>query len=95
MPELEDAHAGAVEGAVVEAEAAQGVAQVVVRLAGRDDAEPRVAGALDAVDAVLARVGQREVGADAEQRALHLERGGGEEVAVRLVLVAAGPAAPA
>ena len=40
-----------------------------------------------AVDAVLARVGERELGARPEQRPLHVERRGREQVAVRHVLV--------
>ena len=44
-------------------------------------------GALDAVHPVLARVGERELGARAEERALHVERGGRQQVAVRHVLV--------
>ena len=72
----------------VEAEVAQRVLGVVVGLAAGDDAQPGVALALDPVDAVLARVGERQVAADAEHAALHVERGGREQVAVGLVLVA-------
>ncbi len=86
--QLEHADADALELALAEPEAAQRVHQVVVGLAGGDDAEPGVAGALDPVDAVLARVREGEVGAHAEQAALELERGRREQVAVGHVLVA-------
>src|SRR5215212_915409 len=63
-------------GQPLEAETAQGVHEIAVGLAGRDDAEPRVASAVDSVEAVLARVREREVGAHAVQRSLQLERSG-------------------
>ena len=71
----------------VEPQLAQRVHQVVVGLAGHDDPEPGALGALDPVQPVLARVGERELGARPEQRALHVERRGREQVAVRHVLV--------
>jgi hypothetical protein len=86
-PQLEDPDAGALEPRAVEAQPAQRVHQVVVRLAGRDDAEPCVARSLDPVHAILAGVGERELHARAEQRALHVERGGRQQVRVRHVLV--------
>src|SRR5215207_959633 len=85
--ELQDADAGALEGAAVEPELAQGVHQVVVGLAGDHDAEPGALRALDAVQTVLARVRERQLGAWAEEGALHVERGGCQQVAVRHVLV--------
>ena len=91
-PELEDPDAGALEALAVEAERAQRVHQVVVGLARAGDAEPGAPGALDPVHAVLAGVGERELRARPEQRPLHVERRGREQVAVRHVLV--GPAVP-
>ncbi len=88
-PQLQDAHAGALELALAEAEPAERVEQVEVRLAGGHDAEPGVRGALDAVHRVLAGVGERQLGARPEQRALELQRGRGQQVAVRHVLVGA------
>ena len=86
--ELEDSDAGALELGRAETEAAQGVDEVVVGLAGRDDAEPRVAGALDPVDAILAGVRERELGAHAEHRSLHLERLWRKQMTARLMLIA-------
>ena len=71
--QLEDADAGALERAFAEPEAAQRVHQVVIGLAAGDDAQPCVAGALDPVHAVLARVGERQVRTDAQHRAFHVE----------------------
>ena len=99
-PELEDPHAGALQRALVEAEvgAAPGAGRGSVLPAATMPSQAS-RGALDAVHAVLARVGERELGARAEQRALQLERGRGEQVAVRHVLVgraraSSPPAAP-
>ena len=87
-PKPEDADAPACQLGFAEPELAQRVLEIVVGLACRDDAEPPVALPLDAVDAVLARVGEREIGADAEEGALQVERRRRQEVAVRHVLVA-------
>jgi len=73
--DLEDAHAGATQGVVVQAHLHEGLAQVVVGLAGGDDAQPGVGvGERDLVEAVFARIQAGELLARVVQRALHVER---------------------
>ena len=81
-PELEEADAAAAQRRVVEAEVAQRLAQLVVGLAGGDDAQPGVARrARHAVEPVQrGRTARASSQARAVQRALHLQRVGREQV---------------
>ena len=93
IPSFRMPHAGALQLALARGRAGAAPG------AGRSSALPAATmpsqasrGALDAVDRVLARVGERQLGARTEQRALQLQRRRGQQVAVRHVLV--GPPVP-
>ena len=78
--DLQDADAVARERGVVEAELAQRLAQVVVRLAGGDDAEPGVGGVeRDAVEPVGGGEGLGRLQAAVVDLALHLEAEGRQQ----------------
>ncbi len=85
--DLEDADAVAAQRSVVEAELGEGLADVVVGLAARDDAEPRVRRRhRDAVELVLVRVAPGQLEAREVKRALHVEAVGRDQVHIDLVL---------
>src|SRR6185369_8343065 len=89
-PDLHQPDARALELAVVQAEVAQRLQQLVVDLARRDDPDPRVARReADRVELVELRVLARDLQADPEHRALELQRRRREQVAARRVTVRA------
>ena len=74
-PDLHEPDAGALEVALLEAELAQRLQQLVVGLAGGDDAQPGVArGQAHRVELVQRAVAAGDLQPRAEQRALELER---------------------
>ena len=84
---LEDAHAGAAQPGLVQAQLGQRLAHVVVGLARGQDAEPGVRGGhRDAVELVLPRVPPGQLHAREMDGPFHVEPVGRDDVEVDLVL---------
>ena len=88
--EVQDPHARSGERTVVQPQLGERLAEVGVARAGGNNAEPSVVGPVDAIHAVGAGVGEREIGSRSDEAALELRRVRRQEVGAGLVRVVLG-----